>query len=360
LTSKFRSNHEFPGLDALRGAAALIVAMGHAVVLFGFRPGSNYLAVDLFFVLSGFVLAHAYDQKIARGMGTIDFMRIRLIRLYPIYCLGTLISTFAILIAFVGTKGTTWHLSNLAAAFPLAIAFLPTPPGLAPGEFIYPLDAPAWSLAFELVVNLAFVVVWRMLSIRRLILIVALSGIALIFSAYHYGDLAAGSGWRTLLGGFPRVFFSFPLGVLMLRCYREGKLRLQGSPLVPLAIMLAVLIFEPSARFRPAYDLVCVIVVFPLVVAAGATVKPLRFGAPFAVLGALSYGLYALHFPLLKMTINVLTKLTHGNLASCQPWAGLVFISIALTAAYVADIWIDTPLRRWLSKTIPTLAKRSV
>ena len=124
--------------------------------------------------------------------------------------------------------------------------------------------------------------------------------------------------------------------------------------------MLAVLIFEPSERFRSTYDLACVIVVFPLVVAAGASAKPLRFAAPFAVLGALSYGLYALHFPLMRMTISALTKLAHGNLASCQPWAGLIFIVIALTAAYVADIWVDTPLRRWLSKTIPTLAKRSI
>ena len=116
-----------------------MVALGHAVVLFGFRPGSSYLAVDLFFVLSGFVLAHAYDQKIARGMGTIDFMRIRLIRLYPIYCLGTLLSTFAILIALVGAEDTTWHLSNLAAAFAFAMAFLP--PGHA--SSCYPLDAPA-------------------------------------------------------------------------------------------------------------------------------------------------------------------------------------------------------------------------
>jgi peptidoglycan/LPS O-acetylase OafA/YrhL len=359
LTSKFVSNHEFLGLDALRGAAALTVAFGHATVLFGFRPGSSYLAVDLFFVLSGFVLAHAYDQKIARGMGTIDFMRIRLIRLYPIYCLGTLATTFAILIALVGTKGTTWSLSNLAASFPFAITFLPTPPGLAPREAIYPLDTPAWSLAFELVVNLAFVVVWRMLSIRRLVIIVALAGLALIFTAYHYGDLSAGSDWRTLPGGFPRVFFSFPLGVLMLRLYRERNLRLQLSPLLPLTIMLAVLIFEPSARFRPAYDLVCIMLVFPLVVAAGATVKPLRFAAPFAVLGALSYALYALHFPLMEMTISALTKITHGNLPRYQPWAGLAFIGLALIAAYVADVGVDTPVRRWLSKVIPTRAKRA-
>jgi peptidoglycan/LPS O-acetylase OafA/YrhL len=358
LTSKFETNHKFLGLDALRGAAALIVAVGHATVLFGFRPGSSYLAVDLFFVLSGFVLAHAYDRKIAGGMGSIDFMRVRLIRLYPIYCLGTLAATFAILIALVSTKGS-WSFSNLAAAFPFAMAFLPTPPGLAPREAIYPLDTPAWSLAFELVVNLAFVLAWRMLSIRRLIAIVVLAGVALIFSAFHYGDLSSGSDWRTALGGFPRVFFSFPLGVLLLRLYRERNLRLQLSPLVPLAITLAVLIIEPSARFRPAYDLGCVILVFPLVVAAGATVQPLRFAAPFALLGALSYALYALHFPIMEMSISALTKISHGNLVRYQPWAGLAFIGIALIAAYVADAWVDAPARRWLSKTFPTRPKRA-
>lgn len=359
VTSKFVSNHEFLGLDALRGAAALIVALGHATVLLGFRPGSSYLAVDLFFVLSGFVLAHAYDQKIERGMGTIDFMRIRLIRLYPIYCLGTLIATLAILIALISTKGTQWGLSNLAASFPFAIMFLPTPPGFSPREAIYPLDTPAWSLAFELVVNLAFVAAWRMLSIRRLIAIVVVAGVVLIFSAWHYGDLSSGSDWRTLLGGFPRVFFSFPLGVLLLRLYRLRRLRLQCSPLVPLAIMLAVLIFEPAANLRPAYDLLCVIVVFPLVVAAGASDKPLPFAAPLALLGTLSYALYALHFPIMEMFISALTKLTHGNLRPYQPWAGMLFIGIALLAAYLADVWVDAPARRWLSRRIPRRVPRT-
>ncbi len=336
----------------------MTVAVGHAAVLFGFRPGSSYLAVDLFFVLSGFVLAHAYDRKIERGMGSIEFMRVRLIRLYPMYCLGTLAATLAILLAVAGSRTTTWGLSSLAASLPFALAFLPTPPGWAPRESIYPLDTPAWSLAFELVVNLAFVVVWRSLSIRRLIMIVVLAGIALVFTAFHYGDLSDGSDWQTLLGGFPRVFFSFPLGVLLLRLYRERNLRLHLGPLVPLAVMLAVLFFEPSVSYRPAYDLVCVMLVFPIIVVAGAAVRPLRLAAPFALMGTLSYALYALHFPLMEMTISALTRISHGNLPRYQPWAGLGFIVIALVAAHVADLWIDAPARRWLSQRFSTRAKR--
>ena len=87
--------------------------------------------------------------------------------------------------------------------------------------------------------------------------------------------------------------------------------------------------------------------------------QPLRFAAPFAVLGALSYALYALHFPLMEMTISALTKITHGNLLRYQPWAGFAFIGMALAAAYVADAWVDAPVRRWLSKAIPTRAKRA-
>ncbi len=50
------------------------------------------LAVDLFFALSGFVLAHAYEQKFERGMTAFDFMKIRFIRLYPLYILALFIS----------------------------------------------------------------------------------------------------------------------------------------------------------------------------------------------------------------------------------------------------------------------------
>jgi peptidoglycan/LPS O-acetylase OafA/YrhL len=101
--------HSFVILDALRGVAAAAVVTVHAPLFFHSvaTPGSvpdasghapmtgplfeAYLAVDFFFLLSGFVLAHAYGEKLNDGMTSCQFMRCRLIRLYPLYLLALVI-----------------------------------------------------------------------------------------------------------------------------------------------------------------------------------------------------------------------------------------------------------------------------
>jgi peptidoglycan/LPS O-acetylase OafA/YrhL len=80
--------HQFVLLDGLRGVAALAVVVTHALYFFPPTPMA-YLAVDFFFMLSGFVLAHAYGERLRQGMTAGRFMAIRLIRLYPLYALGS-------------------------------------------------------------------------------------------------------------------------------------------------------------------------------------------------------------------------------------------------------------------------------
>ncbi len=358
MALKTEADHVFLGLDQLRGTAALVIAFGHAQSLFGFHPGSGYLAVDLFFALSGFVLSHAYDKRFARGMGAIEFMRIRLIRLYPLYFLGLLIVSIGILANLALTRHPNWTATAFVESCGFALGFLPTPPGIAPRHSIYPLNTPAWSLAFELIVNLAFVLAWRRLSIRCLTAIAGLSAAALAMTAMHYGSLVPGSDWYNVLGGFPRVFFSFTVGVLLLRLFRERSWRIRAGSMFPLATMLLVLCIEPPDRFRAAYDLICVGLIFPIVVLAGATLKPTRYVALYAFFGAISYALYALHFPIFEMTLALLIKLTSGNLGSVQPWAGAGFICLAVGVAYGADIFYDAPVRKWLGKAIPRPAAR--
>ena len=89
----------FITLDGLRGVAALAVATRHAPFLWqaGHPTGflyESYLSVDFFFVLSGFVLAYAYDERFRTGMSARQFMSARLIRLYPLYLFAFLISNF--------------------------------------------------------------------------------------------------------------------------------------------------------------------------------------------------------------------------------------------------------------------------
>ena len=88
----------FGALDGLRGVAAVIVVLHHLgnERLGPFNPTFGYIAVDLFFALSGFVIALNYDHRFAGGMTVKEFMLKRVLRLYPLYAAGLLLSLLTI------------------------------------------------------------------------------------------------------------------------------------------------------------------------------------------------------------------------------------------------------------------------
>src|SRR5665213_808430 len=190
------STRSFVTLDGLRGIAALAVVTRHAPAFFSFisiyvlpLDGSkvpipvgpfreSYLAVDFFFALSGFVLAHAYGDRLRGGMSATRFMTIRLIRLYPLYFLALLISLPLFLWGFArGGIAPTYPMSNWL----FAVLFLPS---LASPNALFPLNYPAWSLFFELLANAAFGLIGRHLENTLLLSIVMFSGLVLLFSVY--------------------------------------------------------------------------------------------------------------------------------------------------------------------------------
>jgi peptidoglycan/LPS O-acetylase OafA/YrhL len=338
----------FTGLDGLRGLAALTVVMWHTQALFGFGPGSGYLAVDVFFILSGFVMAHAYDHKLEQGMGVVEFMRVRLIRLYPLYALSLLMIVGALTLSQMVGQHTNWTPGKIAASTTFSAAFLPTPPDLGSNDSLYPLNTPAWSLGFELIINLLFALAWRWLSMRTLIGIALVAAIAEVAATVAYGSLNTGSTWPTALGALPRVFYSFTAGVILLRLYRVRSVRVPGGSLLPSLVMVALMVVTPPAGTIGVYDLVCAIVMFPVLVMAGASAQPVRLCSAYGFLGAASYAVYALHIPLFAVANGLLVKITHGRLEIAQPWAGICFIGGVMLAAYLADRFYDAPVRRWL------------
>ena len=87
-------------LDGLRGVAALLVVWYHLFEAFATSPvdqrfNHGYLAVDFFFLLSGFVIGYAYDERWGRGRRMRDFIKRRLIRLHPMVVLGALLGAAA-------------------------------------------------------------------------------------------------------------------------------------------------------------------------------------------------------------------------------------------------------------------------
>jgi peptidoglycan/LPS O-acetylase OafA/YrhL len=170
----------FYTLDAMRGVAAICVMFYHFNAWLSPKPllPSSYLAVDLFFLLSGFVIAHAYNGRLGGGMTLLTFVRIRLIRLFPVYLIGTGLGLAYFLLRMRLEPGKPIGLVYLGRETLLSVLMLPqigkaTLPGL------YPFDPAAWSLFLEVLANIAYAAVFRLITTRRLMIFVAASGVLL-------------------------------------------------------------------------------------------------------------------------------------------------------------------------------------
>jgi peptidoglycan/LPS O-acetylase OafA/YrhL len=348
-------------LDGLRGVAAVAVLMIHAAPLF--HPvwmRSAYLAVDLFFALSGFVLAHAYGPRLAAGMTAIGFIRVRVIRILPLYLLGTTIAVASALEQRAIGHGE-WQMGALVRSV-AAGAFLVPLPTVAgvPNTFAFPLNIPAWSLFFELLVNFFYAAVFRFLTPLRTVVLVGIALAGLTGTTWYFDGLNAGSDWPTLWGGVPRVVFSFFAGVVLYRMARAVRRPRRVGPWLMLPALLALFGLPVPAAFRWAFDLGCVVALFPLFIWYAATTESggSRQNALLTLLGQTSYALYAIHVPLLGVVVGLLSVAGHRP-GWFSPLTGLMFLALALVCSLAADVWFDTPLRRFISQTLPGAPLRS-
>jgi peptidoglycan/LPS O-acetylase OafA/YrhL len=320
-------------LDGLRGVAALSVLMLHIEHPSFRMPVATYTAVDLFFLISGFVIAQAYEGRIVT-FGVLAFLRARLIRLYPMLLVGLLILP-AYLVAVFARYGvspaTPWQvLGSLGASLLFLPSHLPAS-RLWDATMLFPLDGPMWSLMLEMWVNLAYALLLPWLSRRALAFIVLVAGAALVAARLHLGGVDLGWGWPNAWGGAPRATFSFFLGVLIFR------LKIP-RPAVPPWLVLAAI---PALFCAP--PILAVLVGFPLVLIA-ATSADTRDARVMTAMGALSYPLYVIHLPLLYW-VRWLLPLRWPEWASVSASLALV----VLCAFGVLKLW-DEPVRRWLSR----------
>lgn len=319
-------------LDGLRGLAALAVMELHAT--HGAFPTHGGLAVDLFFLMSGFVLAGAYEPRLQTGMSFRAFMAARLARLYPLYLLGLLLGLVLYLHQF---GAETW------AAFGAGLVFAPTFGG--PHEAAFWLDAPIWSLSLEMLVNALFAAgLWR-LSNRGLAAIAAIAALVLCVATIRYSQ-AEFEYFQTKIDywlGYARVFFGFPLGWLIWRV--RGRLAAYCTLRASL-IALAAAGISFVAMTGPG-ELVAIVVLFPIIVAALALgPQPVGWlGRVAALAGALSYPLYVLHAHVV-VVVNTLAA------SQWRPW--LVF-GISLIVAAMAARSIEAMGRRMLTQLFAAL-----
>ena len=359
-------------LDGLRGVAALMVIWYHVFEGYAFAGGGNietlnhgYLAVDFFFILSGFVIGYAYDDRWGKSLTMKDFFKRRLIRLYPMVVMGAVLGAITFCIqGCVQWDGTHVAISMIMLSLLCTIFFIPAMPGVGyevrgNGE-MFPLNGPCWSLFFEYIGNILYALFIRRLSNKALTVFVVLLGVALaafaVFNVSTYGNI--GVGWTldgvNFLGGSLRMLFPFSLGMLMSRNFKPMKVR--GAFWICTVALIALFAvpylegMEPLCMYG-VYEAFCVIVAFPIILWIGAsgTTTDVQSTKICKFLGDISYPVYVIHYPLMYLFYAWLIENKLYTLGETWHVAVCVFV-LSIVLAYLCLKLYDEPIRKYLAK----------
>ena len=332
-------------LDELRGIAAIGVLVFHI----GTRGGgpillpNGYLAVDFFFMLSGFVIAEAYEDRLCAGMSFGAFAARRLVRMAPVAMLGAVLGGVYLLARHFAAPARSDSLVEVLAANLLNLLILPKLwRGAATGWELFPANGPLWSLFFEIGINLVWAAFLAGRTTSTLARLVAASAAALIFCGLHYGTLHLGWEVPSLPGGVARVSFGFGTGLLLHRL--RGHLPVMDRRAACLA-MVALVYFLALPLSEIGWILPVVLLFLPavMVLAVAAGQEAVLPGG--ALLGRLSYPVYGIHLPLIAVMAGALK---YGGGSASSNWPALALVPLLLVAAYAVLVWIDEPVRAWL------------
>jgi peptidoglycan/LPS O-acetylase OafA/YrhL len=324
----------------MRGVAAFAVVLFHASGVLGVKiMPHGYLAVDLFFVLSGYVIAKNYDGRMAAGLSAGRFAAIRALRFYPLYLLGILAGCVKELALLVAHNEHAFSPAILGVAVLAGALFIPFP---YRDTNMFPLNIPSWSLFFELLVNVAYCATFGLWSRRNLLILTSIAGAWLTVSIVMEGSADVGPHIAQLLSGSVRTIFSFGVGILLAR----QPLSLPAIPTPFLLIAIAALMAVQA--MGAWYDIFFILLVSPALVALGTkAIENDRAVPAYAYLGAISFPIYAIHRPLLHIAESAAT-IAHlpAPLLGGACIIGLLIICPFLTSLY------DKPATRWLAQRL--------
>lgn len=279
-------------LDGLRGLAAIAVVTFHyRTMLGGWYFPSAYLAVDLFFIISGIVICLNYEDRLRGGMGALRFMARRLARLAPLYLVALALGA-GVAAAGIAMETGNWTGRTLAPVVLAGSLMLPNP-FPAPRPDLFPLNPPCWSLFWELAINLAYALVLPWLGTRVLLGLIGGGALLLAIAAGQAGGLDFGYDRAWLQIPALRVLVGFSIGVLIARLARQGRLPASPVPVGALLCLGIALLAAPAA-LGWIKDLILALGLFPLLCAAAMTGRAAHPGL-CRTLGLISYPLYVVH-----------------------------------------------------------------
>lgn len=353
-------------LDGLRGVAAIIVVTFHLTEPLGtghldILVNHGYLAVDFFFLLSGFVIGYAYDDRWAK-MTVGAFLRRRLERLQPMVILGMTLGA----IGFYFTDSAIWPLIHTVPLWKLVLVMiigytvLPVPLSLdiRGWQEMHPLNSVGWSLFFEYIANILYAIFIRKFSKTALTVLVIMAAITLAYMAITSPNGDVSGGWTLnqehLYIGFVRTMYPFFAGLLLARVARPIRIKHAFrwcSLLVVLTLYMPRIGGATHLWMNGLYESFCIIIIFPLIVYLGAggvahgrlEYKICKF------LGDISYPLYLVHYPFVYFYVAWISDNSGMTFLKALPYASLILFG-SIMLAFASLKWYDEPVRKWLRR----------
>jgi len=317
-------------LDGMRGLCALIVVFyhcGYALNTPAF-PGHGWLSVDMFFVLSGFVIARTHEERLRLGYGFAAFMGARAKRLLPIQTIGTLVVAASLLPLYLhgGSGILPFGGAVVAALFLIPISWTPVEHLFPTWRGHFPVNSPLWSLQGEWIINAAygrFLYAWTIPALLGLVGVSAVYVLAIAFTT---------AGWAAPATGMGRASFGFVLGTIVFRVHQSAGFRRlpHVSPVIIYALWFFICCIPQWGRFPILHVLVASLISAMFVAVLVNNERPM--GRVSAYLGRLSYPLYASHFAV----VNLILLGWPGNQRHNPIWA-VPMLLIALVLAVGVD-----------------------
>ena len=383
-------------LDGLRGVAALMVIVFHLFETYSHGQqhiNHGYLAVDFFFVLSGFVVGYAYDDRWNK-MSTWGFFKRRLTRLHPMVIMGTVVGAC---LFFFGAgafpKVMSTPLWKFLVCFVMGLFMIPTGPkmDIRGWSETNSFNGPNWTLTLEYIGNILYAFIFRRLPTYVLCILCALAAVLTldltmgwdIFGLFPVNEFTRPDGTLVQFGGpqyhvkggwsltaqqiyigMTRLLYPFLCGLIISRILpkHRSESNPSGSPIHAkggfwwAALLLVIIFSVPCIGGKDGvpnglYQAFMIILVFPFIVLLGAgskTTDP-KSTAICKWLGDISYPIYITHYPLMYM------QMAFANSHKDAPlWihiavsVGIFIMSIIL--AYGLFKVYDEPVRKWLTE----------
>ncbi|MCM1141775.1 MAG: acyltransferase [Muribaculum sp.] len=374
--SYLASKPRYEILDGLRGVAAMFVVLFHILETYSKGPAYHplnhgYLGVDFFFVLSGFVIGYAYDDRWDH-MTTWDFFKRRIVRLHPLVILGCLFGLFM----FYFTDTPMFPLVNETPVWKLLImsllAFLMIPAltqwDIRGWNETNALNNPTWSLMWEYIANILYALFIRKFSTKMLIFLIfvfALLNVNLTMNLDFFGvwdertaeAYTVIGGWSVtpdhIVIGATRLLYPFFIGLLLSRIGKHIKIRAGFwvcSLLVAGVMWMPRIGGEAAPWMNGIYETIAILFILPLIVniGAGSQVSGRNSIWWCKFLGEISYPLYIMHYPFIYLQLKWASEHSDSPL-SMHIFVGISVFMLAIGVAYASLKVYDIPVREWLS-----------